>query len=987
MVREWSCGHRSHWSDQTAVVARPRGAGARPAQPWASWSPELWAPGSPANRRATCRQLAGSRLDGTPGLVGRAVELRSLTGAIEQARLVSVVGPCGVGKTRLAFEAVSAVAVRFGGGVTAVALQEVDGGRRLDHVVAGAFGLRAGADWRALLASRIGTARVLILLDGCEHVAADCRSLVEELVDACPNLRVLVTSRYPLGSKAERVLSLDGLGVPDDAACSMASLLCSDSARLLVESASASSSGLVLDGSEAEVRTICRALGGLPLALELVAPVAAAAGWSETAAALQLGVAEDRRAIRDPDLPPPVVAAIEWRLSRLDPVERRLVEVLSAFPAGAGLETLVSVAGAPELHRGEAAEALSRLTATAVVSSEVLDGVSRYFLRDVIRRHVRDILVGEGRFEAIGSRRLRFVLGKLAGGEEVLVSGPSQLSWMEALAREEGNWRAALDFALETGDSEAAALLCCELWRYFELSGQLVEGREVLSRVLEANPESPVLRARLLDGLGMLAWRHGDYVAADAALTKALELAHDGMSSRLSNHLGLVALFAGSSERARQHFERALADATNLDSPGEAALVQANLALLAVEDGRPLEAKTRAYAALALQLAVGDRHGQAVSRLHAGIALFYLGEHRSAVSEAGEAAAIFMEFGDARNLAYSLSVCSAALSALGRSAIALELAGLGSELCRQAGVDLPPGWRERLEAALDPARRELGPRASVHERVGALSDPASVIEQMAGELAGRASLPAQSLAIEALGDFRLLRAGRTIELAPQPARLVKLVVSAGRSLHLEEVIDALWPEADLRTGRTRLRNLLSRVNRSAGRVLVREGETVRLAREVVVDADRFEIAARQALDTLASGDSQSSLRAARAAAELYRGDLFAEEPYEPWVHARREGLRRLMLRLLDSAAEAAQVAGEIEETEVLLRMAIEIDPLNEARYVLLGRLLASLHRPAAALQVIEQARAATGELSIPLAEPLAELEEVLRRGAGVPATR
>ena len=930
-----------------------------------------------------------------------------MTGAIEQSRLVSVVGPCGVGKTRLAFEAVSAVAVRFGGGVTAVALQEVDGGRRLDHVVAGAFGLRAGGDWRALLASRIGTARVLILLDGCEHVAAACMSLVEELVDACPNLRVLVTSRQPLGSKAERVLSLDTLGVPDDAACDMASLLCSDSARLFVESASASSPGLVLDGSEAEVGTICRALGGFPLALELVAPVAAGAGLSELASALQLGVAEHRRASRDPDLPPPVVAAIEWRLSRLDPVERRLVEVLSAFPAGARLETLVSVAGAPELHRGEAgapelhrgeaaepelhrgeaAEALSRLTATAVVSAEVLDGVSRYFLRDVIRRHVRDILVGEGRFEAIGSRRLRFVLGKLAGGEEVLVSGPSQLSWMEALAREEGNWRAALDFALETGDSEAAALLCCELWRYFELSGQLVEGREVLSRVLEANPESPVLRARLLDGLGMLAWRNGDYVAADAALTKALELGHEGMSSRLSNHLGLVALFAGSRERARQHFERALADATSLDSPGETALVQANLALLAVEDGQPLEAKTRAYAALALQLAVGDRHGQAVSRLHAGIALFYLGEHRSAVSEAGEAAAIFMEFGDARNLAYSLAVCSAALSALGRSAVALELAGLGSELCRQAGVDLPPGWSEQLEAALDPARRELGPRASVHERVGAFSDPASVIEQMARELAGGASLPAQSLAIEALGDFRLLRAGRTIELAPQPARLVKLVVSAGRSLHLEEVIDALWPEADLRTGRTRLRNLLSRVNRSAGRVLVREGETVRLAREVVVDADRFEIAARRALDTLASGDSQSSLRAARAAAELYRGDLLAEEPYEPWVHARREGLRRLMLRLLDSAAEAAQAAGEIEETEVLLRMAIEIDPLNEARYVLLGRLLASLHRPAAALQVIERARTAIGELSIPLAEPLAELEEVLRRGAGVPATR
>ncbi len=897
---------------------------------------------------------------------------------------MSVVGPCGVGKTRLALEAASTLAVRFGRAVTTVALAQVDDARRVDHVVAGAFGQRASGDWRGLLASRLGTARALILLDGCEQVAAACASLVDELVDACPNLRVLVTSRQPLGSKAETVLPLDVLSIPDDGGAStLAGLLCSDSARLFVERVPASPPELVLDGSEAALRAICQALGGFPLALELVAPVAATVGLRELAAALQLEAAAHRTAAGHSDLPRPIVTAIEWRLSKLDPVERRLVEALSGFPAGAGLETLVSVAGLPELHRGEAAEALTRLAGTSVVSAEILDGSSRYFLRDVVQHHVRDLLVKEGSFEEIGRRRLRFVLSKLAGGEEVLVSGPSQLSWMEALAREEGNWRAALDFALEAGDSEAAALLCCELWRYFELSGQLVEGREILSRVLEANPGATTLRVRLLDGIGMLAWRHGDYSAAEAAFTKALELADDGMSARLSNHLGLAALFAGNIERARRHFERALAGATSLDSPGETALVQANLALLAVEDGQPLEAKRRADMALTLQLAVGDRHGQGVSRLHASIALFYLGEHHSAASEAGEAAAIFMEFGDARNLAYALAVCSAALAAEGRSAIALELAGLGAELCRQAGVDLPPGWSERLEAALEPARRELGAHGPAHERVGALSDPASVLAQVLGELDGRASLRAQSLAIEALGDFRLLRAGRPIELAPQPARLVKLVVAAGRPLHLEEAIDALWPEAEPRTGRTRLRNLLSRVTRSAGRVLVREGETLRLAQEVVVDADRFEVTARRALDMLATGDNPSgSLRAARAAVELYRGDLLAEEPYEPWAHGARERLRRLMLRLLDAASEAAGAAGEPEEAEALLRVAIEVDPLDEARYVLLGRLLVSLQRPAAALQVIERARAAARELGIPLAEPLAQLEDGLRRGAG-----
>ncbi len=861
----------------------------------------------------------------------------------------------------------------------------------MDHVVARAFDQRADENWRAVLASRIGSARVLILLDGCEQVAAACGSLVEELLDACPNLRVLATSRQPLDAEGERVLPLATLRVPDESAPStLASLLCAGAARLFAESASRASPELVLDGSEAAVGAICRSLGGFPLALELVAPLAETTGLHELASDLQReAAAPGTSASALPGIPPPVATAVNWRLAHLDPVQRRLVEALSGLPGGAGLETLIAVAGAPELHRSETAEALLSLAATSVVSVEVMDGAARYTLRDVLQRHVRDLLVEEGRFDRIGRRRLRFTLSKLSGGEKVLVSGPQQLRWMETLAREEGNWRAALAFALETGDTEAAASLCSELWRYFELSGQHVEGREILSRVLEADPSATTARSHLLDGMGMLAWRCGDYEAADAAFTEALMLADDGLSARLSNHLGLVALFAGHVDQAGRHFETALAGATRLDSPGEVALVQANLALLDIENGRPLEAKRKAGAALALQLALGDRHGQAVSRLHLSIADFFLGQHDSALCEAGEAAAIFTEFGDLRNLSFAFGVCSAALSAEGRSAMALELAGLQAELCRQTGVGLPPGWGERLEAALEPARRDLGPHAPAHEAVGARSDPSSVLALVLGDLDAPTDIPAHSLVVEALGDFRLLRAGRSVELSPQPARLVKLVVAAGRPLHVEEAIDALWPEAAPSTGRTRLRNTLSRLTRAAGRVIVREGESLRLAREVVVDAHRFERAARRALDMLAGGgDPAGALGEARAVIAMYRGDLLVDEPYEAWAHRSRECLRRLMLQLLEDAAEAALAAGEPDEGEALLRVALQMDPLDEARYMQLAQLLASLQRCTAAMQVIEQARAAAQEIGLPLAKPLSQLEYDLRhRQATAPAGR
>lgn len=946
---------------------------------------------SPARRGADAVRVPQSPRGVRPervDFVGRQAELAALAEELAHARLVTVTGPGGVGKSRLAREVARGATSWSKDGVIFVDLETVSDPAMVGDVVAGMLGQHAASDVEAAVVRSLVSSEMMLVLDGCERLVAGIDELIDFVLRSCPALRVLTTSQQVLHIAGEHVFPLAPLAVPGEEYLSPATLLAYEAAEMFVAHARAACPELVLDGSGAgAVARICRRLDGLPLALELVAPKARTLSLEKLADAVEAGMPFSETRLRGPSRHRSMDAALTWSVRLLSPGERRLLEVLSVFVGGADAATLASALNGAGLQRKEVVEGLSGLLDKSVVSMSLMGvkGVARYDMLGVVRRHIQAGLQRQGRFEALARLQLAWCVDMVAGAEEALISGPHQARVLDLLADEQANLRSALGFALDAGDADAARALACGLWRFWELRGQLSEGRRWLERVLAAGPAPAGVRAHLLDGAGMLAWRQGDYLAATSALEDALGLTNDcgevQEEARIANHLGLVALFSGDVALAGGLFERSRADLERLDSPGEAALVSANLALVAVEEGRFEEACRLLDRCLAVQHALGDRHGRAISLLHRAIADYYLGDSRCAHDEAHEAAEVFLELSDERSLAFALLVLAAVLAGQ-RPPLALKLAGLAAVLEERVGVSIPIGWDARQESALAPARLALGSEADEFLHKGAAMEPAVVLAQVRAEIPGAPTRSADEpwASVEALGRFQVRRDGRPVHLAPQVARLVKFVAAAGQPVHVEQAIETLWPEVDPERGRRRLRNVLARLHRAAGPIVAREGQALVLAPGVALDAVRFRDEARQAVTALAAGENgPAARRQARTAAELYTGDLLVEDLYEDWAAGSRERLRRLRLRVLDAWAAAASAEGEQAEAEACLRGGIEADPTDEGRYLSLARLLAGSGRPAAAA-VLSMARGMAEELGLPISAAAEELDATLRAG-------
>ena len=228
-----------------------------------------------------------------------------------------------------------------------------------------------------------------------------------------------------------------------------------------------------------------------------------------------------------------------------------------------------------------------------------------------------------------------------------------------------------------------------------------------------------------------------------------------------------------------------------------------------------------------------------------------------------------------------------------------------------------------------------------------------------------------------LGRFAVERDG--VDMTPQPGRtalLVKALALRGATTS-DEVVDLLWPDADLATGKARLRNVLSRIRSTTPDLVVRDEDTLRLATGTDVDVERFEEAAEHAL--AAPGEERAGL--ARGALIRYGGELLPGDRYEDWALAPRERLRRRHLALLDVVAGAALDDGDLDEAGDLLERAIAVDPLEEARYVELARALISQGRPRRAREVVDQGVGVVADLGLEPGPALAALLEELDRTA------
>ncbi|HEX4700560.1 MAG TPA: LuxR family transcriptional regulator, partial [Pseudonocardiaceae bacterium] len=444
--------------------------------------------------------------------IGRRAELDALADALGTARLVTVVGPGGCGKTRLAVAVADRVSDRWPDGVRWVDLAVTGDPAAVPELVASAVGVVVGSDAIPSLGRQIDERRLLVCLDNCEHVLGPVADMAVELVRACPGVTLLATSREPLGIAGElvwRVPSLDG----DDAV-----------ALFEERSAGAAEPGPARDA----VRTACVRLDGIPLAIEL------AAAWSGTLSAQEiLRGLDDRFAllVRGPRgvaaRHQTLAASMAWSHDLLDTADQVLFRRLGVCHGGCTLDTAVDVCGFDGLDRMAVLGGLRRLVDKSLVIADTRGTVARYRMLETVRQYAAGLLTSSTEAAAVRDRHLDTFLALTEAAAPLLNQDKDE--WRAVIGAEQENLRAALDWGLALANPERGRRLAAGLPWLWHLNGHGHEGLTLLGRAIErGTTERTALQAKLLVGLALVADTTQpvglEYDAAQTALAIATEV-------------------------------------------------------------------------------------------------------------------------------------------------------------------------------------------------------------------------------------------------------------------------------------------------------------------------------------------------------------------------------------------------------------------------------------------------------------------------------
>jgi predicted ATPase/DNA-binding CsgD family transcriptional regulator len=435
-------------------------------------------------------------------LIGRQHEMARLGALLDGHRLVTLVGPAGVGKTRLALHVAAASADRFADGTRFADLAPV--GRELvGDTLARALDVvpQPGASLPGLLReAATGMPGLLLVVDNCEHVVADAAELVAALLSAVGGVRVLATSREPLGVPGEVSFEVPTLSAPDEgAAASAASLTTYDAVRLFVDRATTASPDFALtDALGPAVAALCRRLDGLPLAIELAASRVRSLGLAELVAHLdhrcELLSAGARTA---PPRQRTLRGAIDWSYDLLDDHEQALLDRLSVFPAAFDLDAAGSVWDADRVARPALITVLPRLVDKSLLT-RIGRGTARYRLLETIRAYAAERLAASTAETTTRQRHAAhyLTLAEHAAGQ---LRGRDRRSWIDRLTTEQPNLRAALAYAISVGDADVAWRFVAALERFWDGTGRRGEAYEWIRRTLAAGdpPATPAAVAGL----------------------------------------------------------------------------------------------------------------------------------------------------------------------------------------------------------------------------------------------------------------------------------------------------------------------------------------------------------------------------------------------------------------------------------------------------------------------------------------------------------
>ncbi|WP_346095704.1 hypothetical protein [Streptomyces olivaceiscleroticus] len=477
------------------------------------------------------------------GTVDRRAELAEIQRLFEgapgaaPARLVTLTGVGGVGKTRVAVDAAAALQPRFRDGAWLVELSPLRQGVLLAHTIAETLPL-ADQTTRPMidvLAEYLAERELLLVLDTCEHLTDACALAAEALLRVAPGLRILATSRRGLDAVGERILSIEPLPVPEDGDARAGT---ADAVVLLTMRAQeAVPSFTVADAERAELVRLCRRLDGLPLAIELAAARLRDLPVRELTARLddRFAVLGDTDGVTTDAEPPwhqALRTAIGWSHQLCTPTERLLWARLSVFAGSFDAETARQVCADDHLPAQEIPAVLGSLTEKSILIWQPTGGGERYRMLDTLREYGAHWLRGIGEEDALRRRHRDHYLALARRGDAAWI-GPDQFAWYDRMTAEHDNLRAALEYSLTEPGGHTALELTGSLWFFWHGCGFVKEGRHYLDQALAADTTPSPARVKALYASGQVLVYLGDLPALEERAAECTALAaHFGDTER-----------------------------------------------------------------------------------------------------------------------------------------------------------------------------------------------------------------------------------------------------------------------------------------------------------------------------------------------------------------------------------------------------------------------------------------------------------------------